>query len=116
VRQALEWAWGNGDEVDLAIDLTLAGESLWLTLGLYQEHAAWSLRADQSGAADPVKSAAVLTARAYGAIYDAANDDGILIVEQALDRARQSGDDFLIMRNLFHGCYYNLIRHRGTRP
>lgn len=113
LRQALEWAWGGEPRADLAIDLTLAGESLWLTLGLYHDHAVWSLRAAQSGQADLARHAALLTARAYGAIHDAADDKIIVIVEQALQLARQSGDDFLVMRNLFHGCYYNLIRHRG---
>ncbi|WP_343615336.1 winged helix-turn-helix domain-containing protein [Novosphingobium sp.] len=112
LRQALGWAWESG-RPDLAMDLTLAGESLWLTQGLYREHAAWSLRAHREGPDDPVRQAAALTALAYGVLYDAADEAGIDTVTQALSLARQVGDDFLVMRNLFHGCYYHLIRHRG---
>ncbi|WP_206245023.1 winged helix-turn-helix domain-containing protein [Novosphingobium terrae] len=116
VHAALERIFADSQASLLGIELTLAAESLWLALGLYDEHARWMRRAEEAlGAApqDGPLAASVLTGRAYSVLYNTADDRLIELVGAAVQSASQIGDDILEMRNLFHGVYFNLIRHRG---
>ncbi|WP_027684209.1 winged helix-turn-helix domain-containing protein [Rhizobium leguminosarum] len=115
VREALTCA-NQQNDVQLAIELTLAAERLFLELGLYGEHGHRfqdaKYKADAAGLKGDRTHAAVLTGIAYGVLYDTMDAKRIDVVNQAIELSKSLNEPLLLVRNLSYAYYYYLVRHR----
>ena len=119
VRVALDWAYGQGEDKDLAVQLTLAAERLWLELSLFAECIQRMTQAlallDDAPASRSFRMRA-LTGIGTAKLYAFTRQAGPLEFEEAFQLADAEHDHAHKLRTTWGLCHYHLLIRVHAKP
>jgi len=119
VRVALDWAYGQGEDKDLAVQLTLAAERLWLELSLFAECIQRMTQAlallDDAPASRAFRMRA-LTGIGTAKLYAFTRQTGPLEFEEAFQLADAENDHAHKLRTTWGLCHYHLLTRVHAKP
>ena len=119
IRVALDWAYGQGGDNDLAVQLTLAAERLWLELSLFGEciqRMTQALAILDDALASRILKMRALTGIGTAKLYAFTRQTGPLEFEEAFQLADAENDHAHKLRTMWGLCHYHLLTRVPSKP